>query len=128
MLPMCSNSPRQKPSTSVPGPIAVKGPPRLRLSPRRCPRRQPAVPRLGAARRRSLRPALETPREPFGQPGGADFLRGQIVIVGHTEKSESRPLELPQCVARLVAAVAWLAGRADDREPLAVGSRRDGGC
>src|SRR6185436_5488064 len=33
--------------------IVTNGPPRLRLTPQRCPHRQPAVARLGAVRRRS---------------------------------------------------------------------------
>src|SRR4249920_3763323 len=101
MLPAWIISPRQKPSISLPGPSGS-----IYLS-----------------------AAFEPPREPFGKPGGADFPDAGIIVVRHAEKGEPGAFEVRECVACRVVAVAWLAGRADDGQPLAMrvgGDRRSG--
>src|SRR5258708_6081365 len=102
MLPTWSNSPRQKPSISLPVPITA------------------LVPSSSA---------LEAAREPLGQSRRADFLRRRIAIVGHAIESHPGSLQVRQRIARLVAPVPRLAGRADDGQPLTMGpdgNRRSG--
>src|ERR1700694_546688 len=67
-----------------------------------------------------LRTALKPPGQSIGKSGGSNLLRGEIMVVGNAKEGQSAALEVGQRVTRLVDPVSWLAGRADDGEPLAV--------
>src|SRR5215472_9488131 len=98
MLPRWTSSPRTNPSMWLPGPIASSI-------------------ASGAA--------LEPSRRAFGKPRRADLLRGAAEVVRHAIESQPRALAIGECIARLVAAIAGLAGGAHDGEPTAVLGRRD---
>src|SRR5213080_4781996 len=98
MLPACIISPSTKPSISLPGPGKFT---------------------------LALRTALEPPGKPLGKASRSYFLRGELMVVGNTKKSQPAAFEVGERIARLIDTVSRLAGRADNREPLAVFSRGD---
>ena len=79
-------------------------------------------------RRAHLHPALEPHGEPFGKSGDTDLLSSGAIVIGNAEKRNSFPRWVEKSVARLVPPVARLAGGANDRQPLTVPGRRDGGA
>src|SRR5262249_57385841 len=68
---------------------------------------------------------LEATRQALRKAGRADLLRRPRMVVGDAKKREARALQVGERPAGGVVAVARLAGRADDGEPLAVACGRD---
>lgn len=75
-----------------------------------------------------LHTALKPHGEPFGKSGGTDLLRGGAMIVRNAKKRHPFPRWVEKSVARLIIPVARLADGANDRQPLTMPGRRDGGA
>src|SRR5882672_5895071 len=103
MLPTWINSPRRKPSISLPGPS-------------------------GSITSRVSRAAFETAGYAFGKSGGPDLLRGETMVVENAKEGQSLARKVGQRIPRLVVMVPRLSRGADDRQPLPVFPGRDGGA
>src|SRR5215468_6015259 len=70
--------------------------------------------------------ALQAPRGALRQSRRAYLPRRAPIVVRHAIEREPRSLAIREGIAGLVAAIARLAGGADDRQPLTMLRRRNG--